>query len=203
MQPCTDRCCFACVVAASIASSPFRGNGWPPAACRCSRCSARRGVPGVPTPSRPPSPAQMFLLSAANRPRLPLLLPCSATGQLDLLGLLRRLLSEAIAAEPGLACFATTGGGAGPASDGRQLVAAGWHAALVTAGLCRGAGADGVAAAQQLQHAAVARGFLPLLSLFVQAEVPAAAAAAAAYGATGALASGADGRSAEQMAFIQ
>lgn len=147
----------------------------------------------------------MFLFSAANRPRLPPLLPRSATGQLDLLGLLRRLLSEAIAAEPGLASFATTGGGSGPASDGRQLVAAGWHAALVAAGLCRGAGADGVPAAQQLQDAAVARGFLPLLSLFVQAEVPAAAADAAAFGggATGALSSGADGRSAEQMAFIQ
>lgn len=166
-----------------------------------ARSAARVAV----SPPHHGAPAQMFLFSAANRPRLPPLLPRSATGQLDLLGLLRRLLSEAIAAEPGLASFATTGGGSGPASDGRQLVAAGWHAALVAAGLCRGAGADGVPAAQQLQDAAVARGFLPLLSLFVQAEVPAAAADAAAFGggATGALSSGADGRSAEQMAFIQ
>ncbi|KAL4443968.1 hypothetical protein ABPG75_011705 [Micractinium tetrahymenae] len=131
--------------------------------------------------------------------------PCvSASGQLDLLGLLRRLLSEATAPELGLASFAATGGGSGPASDGRQLVAAGWHAALLTARLCSGAVGGSVQVAQQLQDAAVARGFLPLLAPFLKAEVPAAAAGAAALGgAAGALPCTGDGQAAELMTSIQ
>lgn len=141
--------------------------------------------------------------SVASHPTHPCCCSRSAAGQLDLLGLLRRLLSEAMSPELGLASFAATCGGSGPASDGRQLVAAGWHAAQVAARLCSGAGAGGVQAAQQLQDAAVARGFLPLLSLFIQAEVPPVAPGAAPAGAAGALAGSADGRPAELMASIQ
>lgn len=83
-------------------------------------------------------------------------------------------------------------------------MAAGWHAALVTARLCSGAGAAGVQAAQQLQDAAVARGLLPLLSLFLEAEPPAETAEATAYsGATGALVGGAAVQPAELMSSIQ
>jgi hypothetical protein len=90
---------------------------------------------------------------------------CSASGQLDLLGLLRRLLAEATAPELDLGSYAS---GSSGITGGGQVVAAGWHAAAVTARLCG-------AQQQQLQDAAVARGLLPLLAQFLQAGVPAPA----------------------------
>ncbi|PSC75524.1 vacuolar 8 [Micractinium conductrix] len=90
--------------------------------------------------------------------------PCSTgVGQLDLLAPLHRALAEATAPELSLTALGAVGGP-------RQLAAAGWHAAAVTAALCAGGGS--VTHQQELQEAAVARGLLPLLARFVEAQVP-------------------------------
>lgn len=115
--------------------------------------------------------------------------PCSASSQLDLLGLLRPLLAAAADPELSLGDPAASSAAGTPAHafggalNGGQVVAAGWHAAAVAASLC---GSGGAAQQQQLQDAAVARGLLPLLARFVTAEVatpPAGAGGGAAAGA--------------------
>jgi hypothetical protein len=125
-------------------------------------------------------------LTVARRFGLPC---CSASGQLDLLGLLRRLLTEATAPELDLSSYAS---GSSSVSGGGQVVAAGWHAAAVTARLCG-------AQQQQLQDAAVARGLLPLLAKFLQTEVPAPVPGGA-WGAPGTAASAATAADAARVA---
>ena len=109
--------------------------------------------------------------------------PCSASGQLDLLGLLRPLLAAATAPELSLSAYSTSGisGSWGDALSGGQTVAAGWHAAAVAAALC----SSGSGQVQALQDALVSRGLLPLLARFATADVPLLPARAAAGAAAG------------------
>lgn len=122
------------------------------------------GPAGV--PQRLPLPHARSIKSWAHVPAL----LCSASGQLDLLGLLRPLLAAATAPELSLSAYAASPL-AGPWADalsGGQTVAAGWHAAAVAAALCSGGGSQ----MQALQDALVSRGLLPLLARFAVADVP-------------------------------
>lgn len=119
----------------------------------------------------------------------------SASSQLDLLGLLRPLLASATAPELSLDAYPAPGSSG--ALDGGQMVAAGWHAAAVAARLCAG----GSGTAQRLQDAVMARGLLPLLAKFVQADVPSPAAAVAAVEAQPATAGVAAGTRVQLMAI--
>lgn len=76
--------------------------------------------------------------------------------------MLRRLLAAATAPELDLGAYNLA---AGCSAGGGQVVAAGWHAAAVAARLCGGP-------QQRLQDALVARGLLPPLAAFVQAQPP-------------------------------
>ncbi|KAI3427181.1 hypothetical protein D9Q98_007118 [Chlorella vulgaris] len=87
------------------------------------------------------------------------------SGPLDLLGLLRPALLAVAAAEEELPAYRPLSGGSGGGGGTWQVVAAGWHAALVAARLCG-------ARQPRLQDAAVARGLLPPLARFVQAAAP-------------------------------
>ncbi len=124
-------------------------------------------------PTKPAGPAVLLCLCSITSLSSTTLLPsasCSASSQLDLLGLLRPLLAAATAPELSLSAYAASllAGAWADALSGGQTVAAGWHAAAVASALCSGGGSQ----TQALQDALVSRGMLPVLARFAVADVP-------------------------------